>query len=338
MIRRLLLLFCLVFTAPVMADPTCHGKFPNPITDICWSCGFPITIAGQKIMTMGQEDTDTIGGNILCTCDTPPRLGMKMSFWEPIAIMEVVRTPYCFPTLGGLKINPGLHAQQHAQSSGTTKSGEHAFYNVHWYRNPLLFWLEVLLDSPCLERGVFDIVNFSEIDPLWGDSVTTFIINPDVALFSNPVAVAACAMDCVASTVGFPLNTLWWCAGCQGNMYPLSGWVSAKNGGVQASTLLVQRYVNKMHRQLEMWVGNYSEGLCGLYPQPLMDKASYKMQMIYPIPNTKKDDGKCCQPFGRSTVVWGAGKTYPIKGEDFAYQIFRKRDCCAGNLMNALMP
>ena len=54
------------------------------------------------------------------------------------------------------------------------------------------------------------------------------------------------------------------------------------------------------------------------------------MQMVYPIPNTQKEAGQCCQPFGRSTMIWGAGKEFPVSGEDFSYQIFRKRNCCAG--------
>ena len=65
-------------------------------------------------------------------------------------------------------------------------------------------------------------------------------------------------------------------------------------------------------------------------PQPVMDKTQYKMQMVFPVPNTRKDAGQFCQPFGRTTTIWGAGKSFPVEGEDFAYQIFRKRNCCAG--------
>jgi len=28
--------------------------------------------------------------------------------------------------------------------------------------------------------------------------------------------------------------------------------------------------------------------------------------------------------------VWGAGRQYPYKGEDFSYEIFRKKNCCLG--------
>jgi conjugal transfer pilus assembly protein TraU len=52
--------------------------------------------------------------------------------------------------------------------------------------------------------------------------------------------------------------------------------------------------------------------------------------MLYPVPQTSKIAGKCCQPLGRSTILWGAGKEFPFEGEDFSYQIFRKRNCCQG--------
>ncbi len=316
------------------AAPSCKGRFMNPITDICWSCVFPLTIANSQILTASQEDIASMGGsNPLCNCDL--RVGMKVGFWEPSRLVDVTRTPYCFVGLGGITMDFGFKAPAHGRDyiDGKTKS---SFYQVHWYTNPLMFWLEVLLDNTCLERGVFDLVYITEIDPLWADSETSFIINPDVTLFSNIVAQAACAADCVASTVGFPLSELFWCAGCQGSMYPLTGFVGSHIGAVQASSLLVSRMINKLHRQGVMWAASGESGLCGYYPQLVMDKRNYKYSMVYPRPQTTKILGRCCQPLGRSSVLWGAGKEYPVSGEDFTYQIFRKRDCCSGNLLGYL--
>lgn len=62
-----------------------------------------------------------------------------------------------------------------------------------------------------------------------------------------------------------------------------------------------------------------------------MDKTNYKSQLTFPVPSTQKITGRCCQPYGRTTAVWGAGKEFPYQGEDFAYQIFRKRSCCSGS-------
>lgn len=307
------------------ATTTCVGEFMNPITDICWSCAFPIKISGKEMATFGQEDFDTGVTKTLCSCGNPPEIGVSASFWEPARIVEAVRKPYCFVSLGGVEIDPGINAPAHAQS----RNG--SFYQVHWYISPLMFWLEVMLDNNCLEQNVFDMSYMTELDPMWSDSELTFLINPDAILFANPIAQAACAADCVLATAGFPNNQLFWCAGCQGSMYPLNGWVGSHIGGVQASTLLMQRMINKMHREGLMWGAHGKDGQCSFYPIPIMDKRAYKSQMLYPIPNTKKDLlGRCCSPLGRSTVISGAGKEFPFKGEDFSYMIFRKRDCCQG--------
>ena len=46
----LLLLATLLVSLPSHAA-TCKGKFANPITDICWSCMFPLRIAGTVSYT-----------------------------------------------------------------------------------------------------------------------------------------------------------------------------------------------------------------------------------------------------------------------------------------------
>ena len=101
-------------------------------------------------------------------------------------------------------------------------------------------------------------------------------------------------------------------------------------GGVRTAALLAQRLTTKMHRELLAWGWHGTPGLCGPYFEPVMDKTAYKTQLTYPVPSTGKEGGKCCQPFGRTTVTWGAGKEYPVRGEDFAFMLFRKRNCCVG--------
>jgi conjugal transfer pilus assembly protein TraU len=326
------LFFICLFQVPqfAMADSSanCHGKFADPITDICWSCVFPMTLGGVSITTDNQEDFNSGVSGPICNCTGSGAIGVPVSFWEPARIVEAVRQPYCFVSLGGVTIDPGISAPAHARA--TTGNAKESFYQVHWYIDPLMYWLEILLDDKCLEQSPFDLAYFTEIDPLWGDSELTFILNPDAVLFANPLAQAACAADCVAATAGFPLNTLFWCAGCQGSMYPLDGWVGNHIGGVHASTQLVERFTNKMHREGLIWAADGPQGLCGYYPVPIMDKRAYKMQMIYPVPWTAPINNHCCSPFGRTTVLSGAGKEFPVLGEDFSYMLFRKRDCCQG--------
>lgn len=307
---------------------TCTGKFANPITDICWSCVFPIRIGGVKVAGFDQEDTSNPSSPV-CACGNPPKVGIQVSFWEPVRRVDVVRSPFCMTSLGGIRLDPGFSAPT-ASRNRLAGQAQTSFYQVHWYVDPVVFFLKAVLDNGCLENLGFDIAYLTEFDPLWKDDVLTSIINPEVFLFGNLPARAACAADCVAATAGFPSNLFFWCAGCQGSLYPLNGNVQAHIGGVQASSLVLNRMIAKLHKQLLMWSASGSESMCGYTPQPIMDKTGYKYQMLYPVPQTRKIAGKCCQPLGRSTVLWGAGREYPIKGEDFAYQIFRKRNCCQG--------
>jgi conjugal transfer pilus assembly protein TraU len=242
-----------VFVSTVCA--TCVGRFANPVTDICWSCIFPITIGGMRVWASG-EDT----GNprqLMCTCKKPvPRVGIPISFWEPVRLVDVTRTPYCMVNLGGVQF-----IERGVKGHGSVEGGHHvgqsrsrtSFYQVHWYMYPLLYWLELLTDFACMEKGNFDISYITELDPLWNDDETAFILNPEAALFSNPIAQAACAGDCLAATVGFPNDALFWCGGCQGSLYPFSGTVSHHVNGVQASLLVVQRMIAKLHREGFLW-------------------------------------------------------------------------------------
>lgn len=325
------LLTSLLLNSPVEAS--CRGKIINPVTDVCWSCIFPIKLGGITLASGKNPDPKT-DADTFCAClsGTNITVGMNMSFWEPLRTAEVVRQPYCFPSLGGLDLDVGIRSPAHGRTpSKTAASGRTSFYQVHWYFTPWLFVLEVLLDTDCLEQSAWDLAYMTELDPLWDDSVTTFFLNPDVSLFANIPAQAACAADCVASTTSLPSSELYWCAGCNGNVFPLTGWVASHVHLPQASSLLVTRFLMKLHRQGLQWAAYGKKGQCGPYLEPIMDKSVYRTQMVYPSRTTSKVDGRCCYPIGASTALWSSGKTWASGGEDAAYLIYRKRDCCQGS-------
>lgn len=333
---KTLLIALFVMCAPyAKASHDCNGRFPNLVTDICWSCAFPMKFGSGGLtlpVSNGQEDTPNPGGSPLCACGV--NTGTKISFWEPVRHVDVVRKPFCLTAMGVDMSNEISFDAPHGNQSSRDDTGTSSFYQAHWYVDPILPLLGAVLDSPCLEQAVFDVAYLTEFDPLWNDDEMTSILNPDSFLFGNLVARLACSADCAAATAGFSNNALFWCAGCQGSMYPLNGHVAAHIGGVQASSLIVARLANKMHRQGLMWAASGSDGMCGYYPQMLMDKTNYKYQMHFPVAQNKIG-GRCCQPFGRSTILWGAGKEIPNTpasegGEDYAYMIFRKRNCCQG--------
>jgi conjugal transfer pilus assembly protein TraU len=317
-------LFFMIALSQVQAK--CVGRFVNPITDICWSCLFPITIAGMKVSPSGEDTSNP--KQILCTCTKPfPRVGIPISFWEPVRMVDVTRTPYCLVNMGGMQLmQNGVKGQGGVENShGTGSTMRNSFYQVHWYMYPVLYWLELLVDFVCMEKGDVDIAYITELDPMWNDDETSFILNPEAALFGNPVAQAACAADCLKASAGFGFDTMFWCAGCQGGMYPFSGSVPAHVGGVQASLLVLERMVAKLHREGLLWGTMGKEAWCDRYPMPIIKKSQYKTQMLFPIPST---GSRQCYPLGRSEVIWGSGKEFPYRGEDFGYLIWRKRACC----------
>ena len=287
---------------------------------------FPISIGSLPVVSSDVPDTDNPSFPI-CLCGSPiPRIGITLGFWEPVRLVDVTHHPYCFPNLGGIIMDFGTAegtGSTHSKASGRSSS----FYQIHWYFYPLIYWLNLITDALCVEIQGFDLAYITELDLLWNNDELAFILNPEAVLFANPVAQAACAADCTKSTTGLPMDSLFWCAGCQGSMYPLTGHVQAHVGGVQASALLVERMTYKLHREGALWGTMGGKGLCGNYPMPMIYKSQYRYQMTYPVPTTTSPEG--CNPYGRSSALWESGKEFPVNGEDFGFLIWRKRSCCA---------
>ena len=248
--------------------------------------------------------------------------GIPISLWEPVRVVDVTRTPWCLVAAGGIQVGAtGIKGRGDVRMERATN--QHSFYNVHWYTWPIITWLELFLDFVCLEKGSLDVAYVTELDPTWNDDLKAGILNPEAFLFGNPAAQAACIGDCVTSSTHLPLDSLFWCGGCQGSLYPYTGTVGAHNGGVQASLLLVGRMIAKLHRELLLKSTTGKKALCAPYLCPMIKKSQYRTQMLYPIPQSRQ-----CQPLGATEVPWQGGREYPYKGSDFAYLVWRKRDCC----------
>jgi conjugal transfer pilus assembly protein TraU len=228
-------------------------------------------------------------------------------------------------SMGGLKLGNSIHHYGIHGTRGAART-QNSFYHVHWYVYPVIYWLELLVDFVCLEQQSFDVAYLTEFDPLWNDDELSFILNPEAAVFSNPIAQAACSADCTAASSGLPLDPLFWCGGCQGSLYPFTGNNPAHNSGIQSSLLMTGRLIAKLHRELLLWGTSGREGLCQKYQQPIIKKTQYKTQMTYPRPTTRGP--LACNPLGRTEVFWGSGREFPYQGEDFGYLIWRKRHCC----------
>jgi conjugal transfer pilus assembly protein TraU len=302
--------------------PANEGKFMNPFTDVCWECVFPITVSGVNV-TPGHDEPSKSKLHV-CTCSgVPPRVGIPLSFWEPLYLVDVTQHAYQLVGLGGVKIGKDTIKNRGTVSIVGDGPAQASTYHVHWYTFPLFSMLKLFTDFMCIEKGELSLPYLSELDPLWYDDNLALISNPEAALFSSPMAQLSCIADCTATSFNQPIDELFWCAGCSGSLYPFTGNVAHHVGPIQASYLLVQRIIAKLHRTYQ--IKGYDQGqFCEAQYMPVIKKSLYKTHMIYPIPQTS---GKC-QTLGKSDLLWGTGKSYPIKGEDFVYLIWAKKQCC----------
>jgi conjugal transfer pilus assembly protein TraU len=338
------LLIIILIMLPHQAKAYCEGRWPNPISDICWNCMLPITIGSFEISSGGTKDY-TEKPPLICQCkyDHFPyyRMGNGIGFWEPNRIAEVVKDPFCFPVMGGGKNDKKDTGSGGASGGGadsyktkyrkgdqhrtSDRSKQFAAYQVHWLKYPLLNWMGFLTDGNCKSiKGDFDALMMSEIDPVWNDDeLAGTFSNPEVMLFTSIPAQLVCIADCVAATTTAPLDPLFWCAGCQGHLYPLTGNVLGRDYGLQASLVAVQRMHSVLARRIQAMDNGSRKSMCYSIPMPILRKSHFKTQMVYPIPMTQKSYN-----YGQSYFLWGAGKEIPVMGEDFAYIIWSKRLCC----------
>lgn len=320
-----LIFICLGLSSQVAAKSNCVGRFLNPVTDICWKCIFPLHVAGVEIV---KGNPSPKGPNKpICWCHSKVARvkvpGLPISFWEPVRLVDVTRTPYCLVNMGGKQVADTGIAHRGDVDEDSSDLTHRSFYHVHWYVYPIIFWLEVLTDFICLDNLPIDLAYLTELDPLWNDDEKSIILNPEAGLFGNIAAQAACVADCAAATTNLPLDSLFWCNGCQGSLYPFSGTINEHMGGVQASLLITGRFMAKLHREGLLWGTIGKPGLCEKYPMPIIKKSQYRLQMTYPIPTSKN-----CYTLGHSEVLWQHDKEFPFKGSDFGYLVWRKRDCC----------
>jgi len=319
----LLLVCCFAVSAFAMND--CKASFINPVTDVNWSGVFPVEIAGVEIKGPSDElpNPDKIS-SVICICNRRNNivLGVTVSFWEPARIIETTKTPWCFPTLGGIKLqepNPGTR-----QGAVSNKEG-FANQNAHWMIFSVWDILDLFVDVPCIKHEGFDIAYITEIDPTWNNDLVGFLLNPEALLFANPVAQLACVADSVASTAGWSVDPLFWCMGAQGSAYPLTGNIGDRNY-VNANYGLAERMIYKMNREALMWDPAVDQ--CGAVITPIWVKSHYKLHLIKPARSA-------IMPVGRSSILWEQVKNPPWgtssnAPDNFSWMLFRRVKCCMG--------
>lgn len=314
----------------------CVGKFLNPISDICWSCLFPITIGGFSLVSSSKfKDTEN-PTSPLCLCrrdhNPIPMPGITIGFWEPLRIIEATRTPFCLVSLNGLKLGSSLDNGGFKQYRNESDKRSSAYYHVHYYIYPVLALLNLIMDFGCMSMGSYDLGYMSEFDPSHKNDALANFLHPETFLLANPAAQAACTVDCTETTKEkMPIDSLFWCSGCQGSIYPFTGTVSSHVGGVATSSLLATRQIAKLHRMglAKKTTSNNAAingDICESRYASRIPKSQYRLQMTYPRANVNGEYS--CNPIGMLDALYSSGREFPYSGEDFVYLLWRKRNCC----------
>jgi len=330
------MLMALSLPGRASADAMCEdsGLFgPKLFTDICWACLFPIRVAGVQI-TPGKAPAKA-SKKVYCVCQQGSsgiyKPGILTAMWEPARLVETVRKPGCSPALGGVtlpmgsKRSYGRLTQDHAERNNI----EHgSFYHTHYYAFPLLQILDLYTPTKCNPDGYLDmdIISFSEIDPTWNNSVLAFFQHPESAAVANPIARAACAAESTLLAAGKePLESMWWCTGTWGGIYPLAGHVTATDFN-RTTALLTARLLSQQHRRGLARRTMGDENICHAGIYPTIPKSQYRINQFWPKAMTQEG-----MWLGESPILWDGGTNRHVPGtvNDAMYMIWRWTDCCS---------
>ena len=258
-----------------------------------------------------------------------PDPGVTIGFWNPFQIAEIVRTPGCSLSLGGMILPSVDPLNIGTKGRGEGENQDATFLHYHTYSFPLLRMLDLFFNEQCSGGMLsdFDILFLSEIDPTWTYDALAFFTAPESAAASLPPAQLACLADAVTTTASLPIDQLFWCAGSWGSIYPLSGRGDGRRSPVAYSSLLATRSLAIQHRRGLAARTMGDDALCGGVFDPLMTKSQYRMSMFWPRPEANGS-----HVIGQLTVIWGEWRSLPAVGEDATYLLWRWQDCCLGLL------
>jgi conjugal transfer pilus assembly protein TraU len=189
---------------------------------------FPIKMGGTEISSFdGLEDTPSEMPTVCGPCITPPfelpLFGVQVSYWQPIAIMEVTSIPHCMPTYG-ISLDADNMAGSNSMGNRPQENDKGMYsYQTHYIFYPPFAAMDLGSITCTRSPTAWDIPYMSEYDPRWQDDVSSTTMFFEVMLVTHPLTQLACGIDAIAANLGFPLDILWWCMGSWGSMYPVSG-------------------------------------------------------------------------------------------------------------------
>jgi conjugal transfer pilus assembly protein TraU len=290
---------------------------------------FPLKIGGVTVLNFGNEnDYDDSGAGPVCICEMPPpifvRVGIPIHFWEPPDVIETVQQPWCSPTLG-INLALGFNKFAIGGESDMAQQDKTATSQAHLISYPIWWMIGIFVDLICFQAATgFDYLYVTELDPLWQNDLWASILSPEASLFANPIAQLACPIDCVTTTLGYPIDYLMWCQGCWNGNYPIAQHANSVDY-VQANAGIAGKFIYKLHRELVLWLTSgpmMLRGYCQAFPFPIEKKTQYNLLPIYPFRNENR------MAIGTPSLLWSPGKQNPFQ-TNYVWVMYRVRDCCA---------
>lgn len=302
------------------------------LTDICWSCIFPIRIVG---FTVGSaSELPDIVSPAFCLCPSRmmpaiPAPGVTFGLWLPSHAHEITRAPFCSPLLGmdlsdllgdAIGLTAGMQGSGQTHNGG--ESGQASNWFWHWIKLPTSYLWDLFGATVCTDKQPdADVGYMSEFDPTMWDDTLAMYTHPEASIFQPIWAEAACIADGVMATIRKPMDPLIWCAGTWGRMYPFLPRHDT-NETIEAHMLVATRGLSAMHRRGLASLTHTSLGVCGFMPWFVLPKQQYKLQNLWPFPQRNK-----AQWIGRSGWRMGTARKTPVH-EDRVIGQFTFRECC----------
>lgn len=302
----------------------CYGKVYNPISDTDWNNLFPITIMG--VSTGGGVNPPLMYEPPICMCPGIfgyPTPGIGITFWQPLYVSEIERTPGCLSSLGGVSILSGYSTLQSEQVNEQKDGGPVSRMQVHWYEYPLFALMDLFKSLGCYSTSGFNLMYMTEFDPTWQDDEWSAVFAPEAVLFANPIAQAACSIDAIAANANFPIDAMFWCAGSWGGVYPMSGNAGHTNSNFTSNNLIQSKFLARNSRLGLSWATIGPASICSSVPSPIWIKSQYRVDQVGPVPR-----------YGAPVVVGSTGimQMPPVSNvptrESTVNLIWQGQQCC----------
>lgn len=305
---------------------------PQLLTNICWSCMLPLRIAKITVgATLASDAPPEAVDQAFCSCrgeKEGPWVGYTLGFWQPLRLIELVRTPGCLTSLNGARVNLGNSSQLGTLGNGSAGLDNLAFYHYHYYSFPLLQIIGLFSKDICASNDFvsMDMLYASELDPTWSYPEISSLTFPETEIFASDTAILACAADTIKNLGQGTSAGMFWCAGSWGTVYPVTGFTGGVGSSARVTSLLATRALAASHRRGFERQTAGSDALCSLNRQFTFVPQQYRMSMLYPMPQNSK------HPIGKSTFTWGEASN----ATDAIYLVWRWRDCCSATLLPSL--